>query len=84
MRYKKSQITGAFRSNAAAPLDAWHLSQDFETRPLLNSTFIEDTPPIQRIIAVQNEPEFLLDCYFNYNWARPMPMYGVPGYIDHF
>ncbi len=84
LRYKNSQITGKFRSSVNGSLDAWHLSQDFTTRPVLNETFITEDPPIDRIIAVPGEPQFLLDCFFSYNWARPMPLYGVPGYIDHF
>lgn len=83
-RYKPSQITGQFRSNAAGTLDPWHYSQNFATRPVLSDEFIQDNPPIKRTIAVQSEPEFLLDAYFNYRCARPMPLYGVPGLIDHF
>lgn len=83
-RYKPSQITGLFRSSAAQSLDAWHLSQDFETRPVLNNVFIRETPPIDRVVAVPGEPHFLFDSYFSMHCARPMPVYGVPGLIDHF
>lgn len=83
-RYKPSQITGTFRSNAAAPLDVWHLSQDFATAPTLSDQFIQDDPPIDRVIAVNTEPHMLLDVYYNLRCARPMPLYGVPGLIDHF
>lgn len=83
-RYKPSEIRGAFRSNATAPLDQWHLSQYFTTRPALNNDFIQSRTPIDRIVAVTDEPEFLLDAYFRLKCARPMPMYGVPGMIDHF
>ena len=83
-RYKPSLITGKFRSNTSQPLDAWHLSQQFANLPALNEQFIEDNPPIQRAIAVQTEPEFLFDSYFRLRCARPMPVYGVPGMIDHF
>lgn len=83
-RYKPSKITGKFRSNDPESLDAWHLSQDFSTLPLLNQSFIEEDPPIDRVIAVQNEPQFLLDAYFDLRCARPMPVYSVPGLIDHF
>ena len=83
-RYKPSQVTGAFRSNAAATLDPWHLPQDFGSLPLLNNAFIEDNPPISRIVATPSEPEFLFDSWFNMRCVRPMPMYGVPGLIDHF
>lgn len=83
-RYKPSIVTGQFRSNHATPLDMWHLSQDFGSLPTLNSTFIEDTPPIDRIIAVPSEPHFIFDSYIKLKCARPMPTYSVPGLIDHF
>lgn len=83
-RYKPSLITGEFRSNFPQSLDTWHLAQDFSTLPLLNAAFIEDRPPIARVIAVQDEPEFIGDFYFKMRTARPMPVYGVPGLIDHF
>lgn len=83
-RYKPSIITGAFRSNAATPLDSWHLAQDFSSLPALNSAFIEDNPPVSRVVAVPSEPEFLFDGYFDMNCVRPMPLYGVPGMVDHF
>ena len=83
-RYKPSVITGKFRSNDAATLDAWHLAQDFSALPTLNTTFIQDTPPIARVIAVTTEPHFLFDAYFTQRCVRPMPLYGVPGLIDHF
>jgi len=83
-RYKPSVITGEFRSNHAQSLDTWHLAQDFQNLPILGDLFIQDTPPVDRIIAVQNEPHILWDSYFNLKCARPMPMYSVPGLIDHF
>ena len=83
-RYKPSRITGRFRSNSSVPLDAWHLSQDFASLPTLSATFIEDNPPVDRVIAVQTEPHFIFDSYFKLRCARPMPLYGVPGLIDHF
>lgn len=83
-RYFPSKITGKFRSNDPQTLDMWHLSQNFANLPLLNSEFIEENPPIDRIIAVQDEPHFLLDSYIKLKTARPMPVYGVPGMIDHF
>jgi len=83
-RYKPSAITGAMRSNHAQSLDTWHLAQDFSALPLLNDAFIQDNPPIERVIAVPSEPQFIFDGYFKARWARPMPLYGVPGLIDHF
>jgi len=83
-RYKPSIVTGKMRSNATGTLDTWHLSQNFTGLPALNATFIQDDPPVARIIAVPSEPQFLFDAHFNYKCARPMPVYGVPGLIDHF
>ena len=83
-RYKPSVITGEMRSNFAQSLDTWHLAQDFESLPALNSAFIEENPPIDRVIAVPSSPHFIFDSYFQLRCARPMPVYGVPGLIDHF
>nr|QJB19200.1 MAG: major capsid protein [Microvirus sp.] len=83
-RYFPSQITGRFRSTAAQPLDYWHLAQEFLALPTLNSQFITENPPIDRVIAVQQEPHFIFDSYFSLKCARPMPVYSVPGMIDHF
>lgn len=83
-RYKASRITGKFRSSDPQSLDAWHLAQEFADLPTLSQTFIEDNPPIDRIIAVPSEPQFLFDSYFHYECVRPMPIYSVPGLIDHF
>lgn len=83
-RYKPSRVTGLLRSNHAQSLDVWHLAQDFATRPLLNSTFIQDTPPFERVVAVPSEPHFIADFHFRMRCARPMPVYGVPGLMDHF
>lgn len=84
-RYKPSQITGKFRSSVTSGnLDFWHLSQFFSNAPTLNEEFITENPPVKRIIAVQDEPEFLLDIGFRYTTVRPMPMFGTPGLVDHF
>lgn len=83
-RYAPSQVTGKFRSTYAQSLDSWHLAQKFENLPKLSPEFIVDNPPIDRVVAVPSEPQFLLDCWFNLSCVRPMPVYGVPGLMDHF
>jgi hypothetical protein len=83
-RYKPSKITGQFRSNFAQSLDFWHLSQDFANRPTLNQSFIYENPPVDRVIAVPDYPEFFIDCWFDFKATRPMPVYSVPGLIDHY
>lgn len=86
-RYFPSMITGLMRSTAATTIDAWHLAQKFTALPTLNDTFIQDTPPVSRVVAVgasANGQQFLFDGFFNVRSVRPMPLYSVPGLIDHF
>ena len=86
-RYFPSMITGLMRSTSAGTIDPWHLAQKFTALPTLNSTFIQDSPPVSRIVAVgaaANGQQFLFDAFFNIRSVRPMPMYSVPGLIDHF
>jgi hypothetical protein len=86
-RYKPSQITGLFKSTSAGTIDPWHYAQKFTSLPTLNATFIQETPPIDRTTAVgsaANGQQFLMDAFFDCKMARPMPMYSVPGLIDHF
>lgn len=85
-RYKPSRLTGLMNVDAASNLAAWHLSEEFATTPSLGSTFIQSNTggPLDRCIAVPSEPHFIFDAYFDMKCARPMPLYGVPGYLDHF
>ncbi len=86
-RYKPSQVSGLFKSTSAGTIDAWHLAQKFNSLPTLNSTFIEDNPPVSRVVAVgsgANGQQFIFDSFFDCKTARPMPLYSVPGLIDHF
>lgn len=83
-RYHPSEICGHFRSTYTKPLDVWHLSQKFDSLPTLSDQFIQDKPPVERVVAVKNYPHFLIDIGFKYHTTRAMPMYGIPGLVDHF
>jgi len=83
-RYKPSRITGKFQSSDPQSLDVWHLSQDFDELPPLNLLFVAEGAPFDRILAVPSEPDFLLDMWFDLKCERAMPVYSVPGLIDHF
>lgn len=86
-RYHPAMITGLFRSTNPVSLDAWHLAQEFVTPPVLNASFIEDRPPVDRVVAVgagASGQQFIMDTFFSIRAVRPMPMYSVPGLIDHF
>lgn len=80
-RYKNSCITGKMRSTSATTLDYWHLGQEFSSLPTLGPDFIVEDPPIARVIAVQDEPQFQTNVYVSCRSARPMPVYSVPGLL---
>ena len=85
-RYKPSRITGLFAPAAASDIDEWHLSEEFGSLPTLGDTFIQSNTgtPLDRAIALPSEPQFIADFFFDMKCARPMPLYGVPGNLDHF
>lgn len=85
-RYKPSRVSGAMRSNYAQSLDSWHYADYYTSLPMLSSTWIdENRENVNRTIAVQDELEdqFICDFYFQMAMARPMPVYSIPGLIDH-
>lgn len=85
-RYKPSRITGLFRPYVAGTLGIWHLSENFGALPTLAATFIQDqtSTVLDRVLAVNSEPDLILDAYLELKCARPLPVYSVPGMIDHF
>lgn len=83
-RTKKSLITGKFNPDVSGALSHWHLAEDFASLPTLNRTFIEDQTPMARVTTVDTEPDFLLDVWFDYKCARPLPVYSVPSLIPRF
>lgn len=79
-RYHPNMITGAFRSQYAQTLDYWHLAQKFESLPTLSSDFIQESVPISRVTAVNDNgiDSVILDANYRLKCARPMPLYSVP------
>lgn len=85
-RYKPSRVSSAFRSNYQTTLDAWHYADYYTSQPILGSEWIDETRAnMNRTIAVQDqlEDQFIADFYFRNTMVRPMPMYSIPGLIDH-
>lgn len=83
-RYMPSRVTGRMRSGVSGTLDAYHLAQNFASPPVLGSTFIQENPPMTRVLAggevsTTNSQQFLCDALFRVRHVRPMPMYSVPG-----
>lgn len=86
-RFAFGRLSGKFRSQDATPIDNWHLAQEFSALPTLSQTFIEDdTTTIlgSRILAVSTEPDILADLWFDIKVARPIPVYGIPGFAKRF
>lgn len=84
MRYNPSKITGKLRSGISGSLDVWHLAQYFDDLPKLSSEFIEEHPPLDRVLAVtEGEPQIIADFYLGQKWTRPLPVYSIPGLVDH-
>ena len=85
-RYKPNQVTGEMRSAYAQSLDVWHLADDYDTLPSLSDSWIrEDKANLDRVLAVASSVsnQFFADIYVKNYVTRPMPMYSVPGLIDH-
>lgn len=83
-RYRPDYISGKFRSNANGTLDAWHYGDDYDSLPMLSAEWMNETDRnIQRTLAVDNEPQFICDFYFQNTASRVMPLYSIPGLIDH-
>lgn len=85
-RYKPSRVSGAFRSNYEGTLDSWHYADYYDSLPVLGDDFIRGSKTnVDRTLAVQSELEdqFIGDFYFALKSVRPMPVYSVPGLIDH-
>ena len=85
-RYKPNRVTGEMRSTYAQSLDIWHLGDDYSALPSLSADWIrEDKANIDRVLAVQSSVsnQFFCDIYVKNKTTRPMPMYSIPGLIDH-
>lgn len=85
-RYKPNMVTGEMRSAYAQSLDVWHLADDYSALPSLSDSWIrEDKANIDRVLAVTSavSNQFFADIYVKNYCTRPMPMYSVPGLIDH-
>ncbi|AKO71495.1 major CP [Chimpanzee faeces associated microphage 2] len=85
-RYKPSRVTGEMRSNLSKSLDSWHFADDYDELPRLSDSWIrEDKSPVDRVLAVQSSVsnQLFADIYIQNTTTRPMPMYSIPGLIDH-
>ena len=85
-RYKPNRVTGEMRSQAPQSLDVWHLGDDYSKLPSLSDSWIqEDSAVVNRVIAVseENSNQLWADIFIKNKCTRAMPMYSIPGLIDH-
>ena len=83
-RFHPSLVTGAMRSNYDQSLDIWHYADYYTSKPSLGSDWIDEPKEnMQRTLAVQDEDQLFGDFYFGTVWTRAMPLYSIPGLIDH-
>lgn len=85
-RYKPNRVTGEMRSQYPQSLDVWHLADDYDSLPALSDSWIrEDSSTVNRVLAVseENANQLFADIYVQNRCTRPMPMYSIPGLIDH-
>ena len=83
-RYLPDIVTGEMRSNYSQSLDIWHWADNYNSLPSLGDTWIdEDKSNFERTLAVQDHDQFMADFYFKCLYTRAMPLYSVPGLIDH-
>lgn len=83
-KYMPNNVTGQFRSAYSTPLHFWHLALNFTSNPSLNDAFIQDSPPISRVVSVPSEDHFMVDILCDITDARPMPMYSIPAQLGRF
>ena len=83
-RMKQSRLVGNFTPGIAGNLGFWHLAEEFSALPVLNSQFVQDETPMARVTTVDTEDDFLLDLWFNYKCARPIPVRSIPSLIGKF
>jgi hypothetical protein len=85
-RYKPSRVAGEMRSSAAQSLDIWHLADEYTSLPFLSAGWIqENKTTVDRVLAVseQNANQLFCDIYIENYTTRPMPVYSIPGLVDH-
>ncbi len=83
-RMKHSRVVGVFNPDVTGALSQWHLAEDFSSLPTLSNTFIRDSTPMNRITTVTTEPDFVMDLWFDYKCARPIPIVSVPSLVGRF
>lgn len=84
LRYRPSKVTGMLSSASQEGLDIWHFADKYSNSPILNSEFLQENRAfVQRTLSANQIDDFIVDIYHNLSAIRPMPLYSIPGLIDH-
>ncbi len=83
-RTKLSRLVGGFNPDVTGAISQYHLAEDFSALPTLNENFVRSTTPMDRVVTVATEEDFLMDLWFNYKCARPIPIRSIPSLIGRF
>lgn len=85
-RYKPDRVSAEMRSAYQQSLDVWHLADDYDKLPALSDSWIREDPTnVDRVLAVQSNTsaQLFADIFVMNRTTRPMPLYSIPGLIDH-
>lgn len=86
-RYDVDEVCGDFRSESGQSLDFWHFSDYYKSAPYISEDWLLEGPEnVDRTLAVGSavSHQFLGDFFFKAIYTRPMPLYSIPGFADHF
>lgn len=86
LRYRPSQVTGQLSSQAGDGLDIWHFADNYANAPILSGEFLEENVGfVDRTLTAPHTTidNFIVDIYHKLSAIRPMPLYSIPGLIDH-
>lgn len=91
LRYRPNRNTGLLDPMASGALDYWTLGNKFvdsngnPVRPSLGSAFLEESRDnITRCLKTgATGPDYIASFYFDYTATREIPLYSIPGLVDH-
>lgn len=83
LRYNNSKISGFMRSGIQDSYDVWHLGDYYANSPTYSQSFVEEGDNVKQVLSVQEGPNFLVDIFHKVSAIRPLPLYSVPGLLDH-
>ena len=84
-RYNPNVVSGLMRPYVAGALSMWTYADDFEGT-LVSATpdFMKETRDnVDRTLSSEDTFQWLCDFYIDLEMVRPMPLFSIPGLVDH-